>query len=151
MSTKFPTSVMVLGVVSSDGDVMPLTSSLRASGWPLTTTSRSWKPWSSSGWLEWPLRGRMSFNKTLHQCIWPIRPGLVVPATTLPWLLDLWPPSSPDLNPLDYYVWGILEKKVNYTKQELKDAIVGDRMEVKACSTFCHCLEAIIEKGDHIE
>ena len=56
------------------------------------------------------------------------------------WLPDLWPPSSPDLNPLDYYVWGILEKKVNYcpynTKQELKDAIVGamdhmDRMEVK--------------------
>ena len=45
------------------------------------------------------------------------------------WPLDLWPPSSPDLNPLDYYVWGVLEKKVNYcpynTKQELKDAIVG--------------------------
>ena len=74
MSTKFPTSVMVLGVVSSDRDVIPLTSSPRASGWPLTTTSRSWKPWSNPGWLEWPARGRMSFNKTLHQRIWPVRP-----------------------------------------------------------------------------
>ena len=73
MSTKFPTSVMVLGVVSSDGDVMP-PSFLRASGWLLTTTSRSWKLWSSPGWLEWAARGCMSFNKTLHQHIWPIRP-----------------------------------------------------------------------------
>lgn len=27
-----------------------------------------------------------------------------------------WPPSSPDLNPLDYSIWGILEAKVNATK-----------------------------------
>ena len=40
------------------------------------------------------------------------------------WSPDLWPPSSPDCNPLDYYVWGVLERKVNYrpynTKEELK-------------------------------
>ena len=29
----------------------------------------------------------------------------------IPW--TLWPPSSPDLNPLDYCIWGILEAKVN--------------------------------------
>ena len=29
----------------------------------------------------------------------------------IPW--TLWPPSSPDLNPLDYSIWGILEAKVN--------------------------------------
>ena len=74
MSTKFPTSVMVLGVMSSDGDVMPLNPFPRASGWPLTTTSRSSKLWSSPGWLEWPARGSMFFNKTLRQRIWPIRP-----------------------------------------------------------------------------
>ena len=25
----------------------------------------------------------------------------------------MWPPSSPDLNPLDYCIWGILEGRVN--------------------------------------
>lgn len=29
----------------------------------------------------------------------------------IPW--TLWPPSSPDLNPLDYSIWGILEARVN--------------------------------------
>ncbi|EFO97645.1 hypothetical protein CRE_15908 [Caenorhabditis remanei] len=26
---------------------------------------------------------------------------------------DEWPPSSPDLNPLDYSIWGVLQNKVN--------------------------------------
>jgi len=26
--------------------------------------------------------------------------------------LDLWPPNSPDLNPVDYCVWSILQEKV---------------------------------------
>ena len=25
---------------------------------------------------------------------------------------QLWPPNSPDLNPVDYSVWGLLQKKV---------------------------------------
>lgn len=33
----------------------------------------------------------------------------------LPGFIDpsIWPPSSPDLNPLDYCIWGMLEEKVN--------------------------------------
>ena len=27
----------------------------------------------------------------------------------------LWPPSSPDHNPFDYIIWGILENKTNAT------------------------------------
>ena len=41
MKTKFPATVMVFGVVSSEGDVMPPTSSPRASGSRPTTTSTS--------------------------------------------------------------------------------------------------------------
>ena len=26
---------------------------------------------------------------------------------------DEWPPNSPDLNPLDYYVWGVMQDKYN--------------------------------------
>ena len=43
------------------------------------------------------------------------------------WAKDFWPPSSPDLNPLDYAVWGVLEARVNKTShpntESLKTAI----------------------------
>ena len=29
--------------------------------------------------------------------------------------VSLWPPSSLDLNPLDYVIWGILENNINTT------------------------------------
>ena len=158
-SPEFVTKVAPLDVMETS---CHLNSFPMASGWPLTTTSRSWKLCSSPGWLEWPARGRRSFNKTLRQHIWPVRPRPGCTSNYPHWPPDLWSPSSSDLNPLDYYVWAVLEKKVCYrlynTKQELKNAIVGamdhmDRMEVKkACSTFRHRLEAVIEKkGGHIE
>ena len=27
--------------------------------------------------------------------------------------VSLWPPTSPDLNPFDYTIWGVLENKTN--------------------------------------
>jgi len=29
---------------------------------------------------------------------------------------DMWPPNSPDLNPVDYAVWGALQQRVPRTK-----------------------------------
>ena len=29
---------------------------------------------------------------------------------------DLWPPNSPDLNPVDYKVWGVMQHRVCQTK-----------------------------------
>ena len=34
-----------------------------------------------------------------------------------------WPPSSPDLNPLDYAIWGILEAKVNAVQHRSDKAL----------------------------
>jgi inhibitor of nuclear factor kappa-B kinase subunit alpha len=34
-----------------------------------------------------------------------------------------WPPSSPDLNPLDYAIWGILEAKVNAIQHTSLDSL----------------------------
>ena len=34
-----------------------------------------------------------------------------------------WPPYSPDLNPLDYSIWGILEAKVNATRHTSLDSL----------------------------
>jgi len=37
-------------------------------------------------------------------------------------LTDLWPPNSPDLNPINYKIWGIIQQRVHSTKmQDVKD------------------------------
>ena len=39
-------------------------------------------------------------------------------------LTDLWPPNSPDLNPIDYKIWVIIQQRVQSTKvQDVKDLI----------------------------
>src|SRR6218665_2022117 len=41
---------------------------------------------------------------------------------------NLWPPNSPDLNPVDYKIWGIMQDKIYRTKitdiEELRQRIV---------------------------
>ena len=42
---------------------------------------------------------------------------------------DMWPPNSPDLNPVDYTVWGALQQRVYHrrkfkTVEELKQTII---------------------------
>lgn len=43
------------------------------------------------------------------------------------WLPNVWPPSSPDRNSLNYNIYGVVEREVNSKpynmKEELKDAI----------------------------
>ena len=42
---------------------------------------------------------------------------------------DLWPPNSPDLNPVDYKVWGVMQHRVDQTKvkdlDDLKRRLIG--------------------------
>ena len=42
---------------------------------------------------------------------------------------DLWPPNSPDLNPVDYKIWGVMQQRVYetrvYTLDELKQRLVA--------------------------
>jgi len=30
---------------------------------------------------------------------------------------QIWPPNSPDLNPVDYTIWGVLQQKVYFRRQ----------------------------------
>ena len=51
-----------------------------------------------------------------------VTPGFISPA--------LWPPNSPDLNPVNYKVWGVMQQKVhsvrirdaNHLRQRIKEA-----------------------------
>ena len=64
---------------------------------------------------------------------------------------------SPDLNPLDYTIWGILENKSNTASHPnigpLKTAIeeewnkMSDEFILKACKSFRRSVNTIIEKN----
>ncbi len=38
---------------------------------------------------------------------------------------DVWPPNSPDLNPMDYFVWGAVERGTNRTPCKSKDDLIS--------------------------
>ena len=54
--------------------------------------------------------------------------------------LKLWPPNSPDLNPVDYKIWGIMQQRVYemqiHNVDELKRRLVDvwiERSAAKCC------------------
>ena len=78
------------------------------------------------------------------------------------WDKDLWPPNSPDLNPLDFAIWGVMDTKARATPHrnlsDLKASIVKAWNEmsadfiIKSCRSFRTRLEAVLEAdGGHIE
>ena len=68
---------------------------------------------------------------------------------------NIWPPNSPDLNPLDYYVSSVVEKEINkhpyITKDPLIAAIVlimtdmNKEQLIKVCNRFRQSIEVIID------
>lgn len=76
---------------------------------------------------------------------------------------DMWPPNSPDLNPVDYAIWGALQEKVYLrrkftTVEQLKLAIteewrnLGQRFIDRSINEWRRRLEKVVEKqGGHIE
>ena len=73
-----------------------------------------------------------------------------------------WPRSSPDLNPLDYFVWSYVENITNMTSHNTKASLIATIRRVfaelpptlvkKACSEFRIRIEAVIEaEGGYIE
>ncbi|QQP36060.1 Uncharacterized protein FKW44_021036, partial [Caligus rogercresseyi] len=67
------------------------------------------------------------------------------------WSPDLWPPSSPDCNSLDYFFWGMVKNKTNKHAHNTLDSLRATIVEefanmkkdvvAKACSRFRHRLE----------
>ena len=38
---------------------------------------------------------------------------------------DLWPPNSPDLNPVDYKIWGVMQDRVYHKRRERVERATG--------------------------
>ncbi|QQP41218.1 Uncharacterized protein FKW44_015514 [Caligus rogercresseyi] len=83
------------------------------------------------------------------------RPKLASDNWPMFWSKEIWPPSSPDCNPLDYYVWGVLErgsnKRAHNSVVSLKASIsvvvasMNRKHLVKACTSFRSRQEAVME------
>lgn len=78
------------------------------------------------------------------------------------WNKEIWPPSSPDINPMDFAIWSIIESevsKISYSNLEsLKKAITKAWSELhedvvrKSCQSVVPRLKAVVKaKGGHIE
>jgi hypothetical protein len=160
--TKFPATVMILGVVSSEGDVMP--PHFFEKGLMINTDvyldvlEKVVVPWCKqvAGDRPWVWQQDSAPAHMSNQ--------------TQAWLKDTesngvfsfvphthWPPSSPDCNPLDYFVWSYIETFTNRKAHSTKDSLVAEikrqfgllspALVKKACSRFRSRLELVIEAG----
>jgi len=57
------------------------------------------------------------------------------------WSKEFWPPNSPDLNPLDYYVWSVVERVTNKSRHpnvaSLRTAIKAAFADRQRYTTTC--------------
>lgn len=163
MKTKFPAAIMVMGVVSNEGDIMAphfFSKGLRLnSDTYLEVLKDIVVPWmkqvANERYFIFQQDGAPAHNaKKVQEFL----------STNIPdfWSKDIWPPSSPDANPLDYYVWSVCEREVNkqphatISSLQVKIIEVFESMDkvnlIKACSRFRNRIESIIEvNGDFFE
>ena len=143
MKTKFPAMVMVFGVVSSEGHI--LLPHIFEVGLKVNTKV----------YLD------VLKNVVIPRCsqvaggrLWVWQQD-TVPAhkskETQAWLqkecydfvpFSHWPPSSPDLNPLDYFVWSYIENITNMTSHNTKASLIAAICQVFAeySPSFRWCL-----------
>ncbi len=118
--TKHPQQVMVLGILSSDGKRMPLIFFGRDKKCNSEVYYKILR-YKVSLWLKrtYPLG-----NYIFQQDGAPAHTSKKVQnflASSLAefWSMDLWPPSSPDLNPLNFFWWSVIVRKVNATPTQI--------------------------------
>lgn len=78
------------------------------------------------------------------------------------WDKNMWPPSSPDINPMDFAIWSILESDVSAKSYSsvavLKDALLASwsRFDEEVVRRSCHSVSSRLDlmvkaKGGHFE
>ena len=160
MKTKFPATVMVFSAVSSEGHIMPphiFEVSLKVNTKVYLDVLKSVViPWCNqvAGGRVW----------VWHQDSAPAHKSKETQAWIQKECYDFvpfshWPLSSPDMNPLDYFVWSYITNMTSHnTKASLIAAIrrvfaeLPPALVKKACSQFRIRIEAVIEaEGGYIE
>lgn len=162
-TTKHPASVMVFGLVSSDGKKMPpvfVPSGVRINtDRYLDILQKKVKPWIQANYPD----GNYVFQQDGAPAHTSKRTQEWLDANMEAfWPKDMWPPQSPDLNPLDYSIWATVEdsacKKPHPSVPALQRSIVRSWKQMtasyikKTSEAFRSRLEAVVAaRGGHIE
>ncbi|QQP48527.1 Uncharacterized protein FKW44_008884, partial [Caligus rogercresseyi] len=144
--TKNPQQVMVLGVFRSDGKKMP-PFFFRPDEKIDTEAYYKVLRYTQDGAPSHMAAKNQKFCKDNMAHFWP---------------KNFWPPSSPDLNPLDFFWWGAIESKINRTPHLNLDSLQAtiikewdnypEKHIINACKRFRPRLEAVVKaNGGHIE
>ena len=163
IKTMFPATVMVFGVVSSEGHIMLphiFEVGLKVNNKVNLVVLKSVViPWCNqvAGGRPWVWqKDSAPAHKSKETQAWLQKECYdFVP-------FSHWPPSSPDLNPLDYFVWSYVENITNMTSHNTKASLIAAIRRVfaelspalgqKAWSHFRIRIEAVIEtEGGYIE
>jgi inhibitor of nuclear factor kappa-B kinase subunit alpha len=161
--TKHPASVMVLGVICSDGRKPPpifIPEGLKVNTEAyLNLLETELLPWLKKTYPE----GNYVFQQDGAPCHTSQRTQEWLGKNFANfWPKDFWPPSSPDLNPLDYSIWGVVEAKACRTSHasvaalkcsisKVWKAMTRDYL-IKTCRAFRTRLETVVERdGDLFE
>ena len=161
--TKHPQQIMVLGVVASDGRKMPPYMfkpkekiDQHVYYKVLRYTILPWlKANYPAGNYVWTQDGAPAHTSDKAQKFCSLNMANF-------WDKTFWPPSSPDLNVLDFAVWGYLERLTNKTPHKNVDDLKASIMKhwdemsadflVRSCASFRRRVEAVIAvEGGHIE
>ena len=163
MKTKFPATVMVFGVVSSEGHIMPphiFEVCLKVNTKVYLDVLKSVViPWCNqvAGGRPWVWQQDSApAHKSKETQAWLQKECYnFVP-------FSHWPPSSPDLNLLDHFIWSYVENITNMTSHNTKASLIAAIRRVfaelppalveKACFQFWIRIKAVIEaEGGYIE
>ena len=155
IKTKFPAAVMIFGVVSSEDHIMPL--HIFEVG--LKVNTKVYLDVQKSVVIPW-----CNQVAGARPWVWQQDSALAhMSKETQAWLqkecydfvpFSHWPHSSPDLNPLNYFIWSYIENITNMTSNNTKASLITTIHRVfaelppvlveRACSQFRIRIEAVV-------
>lgn len=166
MKSKNPEKVMIFGLVGSDGSKMPLIFMPKG----VTLSSPTYRTFILDEVVSW-IRERYEPGQTiLMQNGAPPHTSNVTQQFLTEqlgesgyWNKTQWPPSSPDLNPLDFSIWSILKQKACSESFPNRETLIRKLNEAwnkaitpeyirKVCGSVQKRFRAVINaNGGHIE
>ena len=144
MKTKFPVTVKVFGVVSSEGHIM--TPHIFEVG--LKVNTKVYLDVLKSVVIPWCIQVAGSRPRVWQQDSGPVHKSKETKAWLQKECYDFvpfsdWPPSSPDLNPLDYFVGSYVEHIIiRVTSRSTKASLIAAIRRV-----FAELLPPLVEKA----
>ena len=121
---KNPLKVMVLGIVGSDGQKCPVIIMKEKE----KVTSEVYQHYLRKTFLPWVREAYPDGNYVLQQDGASYHTSnstaQFLREEEVPfWEKSMWPPSSPDLNPLDYAIWSYMARRVNNKRHSNMDSL----------------------------